>query len=108
MKMSFDKAKLILGWLSVLLPLGIAFPYDLFDDYGIVIMMSFGSMFVMPLSLYIVSLIDGLSYLPRKHWLAWLLVFHFMKLPLVVVGLIVWYSILIIRGFFSNGIPPPS
>lgn len=108
MKMSFDKAKLILGWLCVLLPLGVAFPYDLFDDYGIVIMVSFCSMFVMPIVLYIVSLIDGLILLPRKHWVAWLFMFHFLKLPLVLAGLIVWYSILIIRGFFSNGIPPLS
>ena len=106
MRMTLDKAKMTSGWLAFLLPIGVALPYDLFDGYDIIAMMSFFSMLAMPIIWYVLCLIDGLRMFPKNVWCTWLLTFHLLKVPLTLVGLISWYSLLLIRGFFSNGIPP--
>ena len=108
MRNPLDKSKTVVGWLSFILPIGIAFPRDLFGDYGVIVIVLFYLGLAMPIAFYILCIVDGLRTFPRKFWCVWLLVFHFLKMPLFLLGLFVWYVFLFIRSFFSNGIPPPS
>ena len=106
MKLSLDNAKTMSAWLAFLLPTGVALPYDLFYGCGVIVMVSFYLGLIMPIILYVLCLVDGLRTLPKKHWCAWLIMFHFLKVPLFLLGLTVWYIFLFIRGFYSNGVPP--
>ena len=105
MTIPLDTAKKMIGWLAFLLPTGIALPNDLFYGCDVIVMVSFYLGLIMPLIWYVLCLVDGLRTLPKKHRRLWLLIFHFVKVPLVLLGLLTWYSFLCIRGFFSNGIP---
>lgn len=106
MKVQLGNVKCTAGWLAFLLPIGIALPQDCFVGFDVIVLVLFYLGLAMPVILYALCLIDGFRTIPKQHWGAWLLIFHFLKVPLFLVGLVVWYGFLFIRGFFSNGVPP--
>ncbi len=107
MKISLKKIRKTIGWLAFLLPIVIVFPHGYTHSiYDVVTMALCRIGLFLPIVLYVLCLIDVFHSFPRKEWGDWLLVLHLVKVPLFILGLFVWYSILLIGCFISNGLPP--
>lgn len=106
MRIQLANIKRVAGWLAFLLPIGIALPQDCLVGFDVAVRVFFCIGLVVPVIWYVLCLVDGFQTIPKQHLGVWLLIFHFLKMPIFLVGLVVWYGFLFVGCFFFNGIPP--